>query len=134
MNISYKGHVNNEESQKGPNSHWRNDELVTMVKKRKLWWVGHVLRSSGLAKTILQGTMNGKRRRFRQKKRLEDNINDRSPWTLPAQLVQLKQDKIERGCCKVMYSALTTMQCYGIDKTSFFSILVLRVGCGICLY
>ena len=31
----------------------------------------------GLAKTILQGTMNG-RRRGRQKKRLEDNIKE---WT-----------------------------------------------------
>ena len=36
------------------------------------------MRSSGLAKTILQGTVNGKRRRGRQKKRLEDNIKE---WT-----------------------------------------------------
>ena len=33
------------------------DELLTTVKKRKLRWFGHVSRSSGLAKTILQGTV-----------------------------------------------------------------------------
>ncbi|MEW8548558.1 MAG: hypothetical protein AB2693_34080, partial [Candidatus Thiodiazotropha sp.] len=48
------------------------------VKKRKLRWFGHVSRSSGLAKTILQGTVKGKRRRGRQKKRWEDNIKE---WT-----------------------------------------------------
>ena len=48
------------------------------VKKRKLRWFGHVSRSSGLAKTILQGTVKGKRKRGRQKKRWEDNIKD---WT-----------------------------------------------------
>ena len=41
-------------------------------------WFGHVSRSSGLAKTILQGTMKGKRKRGRQKKRWEDNIKE---WT-----------------------------------------------------
>ena len=36
------------------------DELLTLVKKWKLRWFGHVSRSSGLAKTILQGTVKGK--------------------------------------------------------------------------
>ena len=54
------------------------DELLALVKKRKLRWFGHVSRPSGLAKTILQGTVNGKRKRGRQKKRWEDNIKE---WT-----------------------------------------------------
>ena len=54
------------------------DELLPLVKKRKLRWFGHVSRSSGLAKTILQGTVKGKRKRGRQKKRWEDNIKE---WT-----------------------------------------------------
>ena len=54
------------------------DELLTLVKKRKIRWFGHVSRSCGLAKTILQGTVNGKRERGRQKKRWEDNIKE---WT-----------------------------------------------------
>ena len=33
------------------------DDILTSVKKRKLKWFGHVSRSSGLAKTILQGTV-----------------------------------------------------------------------------
>ena len=41
-------------------------------------WYGHVTRSSGLAKTILQGTIKGGRRQGRQKKRWEDNISE---WT-----------------------------------------------------
>ena len=45
-----------------------------MVKKRKLRWFGHVSKSSGLAKTILQRTVNGQRRRGRQKKRWEYSI------------------------------------------------------------
>ena len=39
---------------------------------------GHVIRSSGLAKTSLQGTVKGGRRQGTQKKRWEDNIRE---WT-----------------------------------------------------
>ena len=51
------------------------DEL-TLVKKQKLRWFGHISRSSGLAKTVQRGTVKGKRRRGRQKKRWEDNIKE----------------------------------------------------------
>ena len=51
---------------------------VTILKRRILKWYGHVSRSSGLAKTILKGTMKGGRRQGRQKKRWEDNISE---WT-----------------------------------------------------
>ena len=49
-----------------------------IVKRCKLEWYGHVSRSSGLAKTILQGTVKGGRRKGRKKKRWEDNIRE---WT-----------------------------------------------------
>ena len=49
-----------------------------MVKKRKFRWYGHISRSSGMAKTILKGTVKGARRRGRQKKRWKDNIKE---WT-----------------------------------------------------
>ena len=48
------------------------EDLLTTVKKRKLRWYGHKTRSTGLAKIILQGTVQGRRRRGRQKKRWED--------------------------------------------------------------
>ena len=69
LNISYKDHVTNEEVRKKIQAAiGEYDELLTLVKKRKLRWLGHVSRSSGLAKTILQGTVKGKRKWGRQKK------------------------------------------------------------------
>ena len=35
------------------------EALLTSVKRRKLKWYEYVTRSSGLAKTILQGTVQG---------------------------------------------------------------------------
>ena len=55
-----------------------HDDLLTMVKKRKIRCYGYISRSSGMAKTILQGTVKGARMRGRQKKRWEDNIKE---WT-----------------------------------------------------
>ena len=74
MNISYRDHVTNEEVRRKIGEY---DELLTLVKKRKRRWFGHVSRFSGLAKTILQGTVKGKKR-GRQKKRWEGNIKE---WT-----------------------------------------------------
>ena len=74
FNISYKDH--GEVRRKIQAAIGEYDELLTLVKKRKLRWFGHVSRSSGLAKTILQGTVKGKRKRVRQKKRWTDNIKE----------------------------------------------------------
>ena len=51
-------------------------EDLAIVKRRKLQWYGHVFRPSGLAKTILQGTVKGGRRQGRQRKRWEDNVRE----------------------------------------------------------
>ena len=78
LNISYKDHVTNEKVRnKIQNAIGVYDDLLTMVKKRKLRWYGHIARSSVMAKTVLQGTVKGARR-GRQKKRWEDNIKE---WT-----------------------------------------------------
>ena len=64
LNISYNDHVTNEEVRKRiQNAVGMHDDLLTMVKKQKLRWYGHISRSSGMAKTILQGTVKGARRR-----------------------------------------------------------------------
>ena len=79
LHISYKDHVTNEEARAkiqwaiGP-----HEDRLTIIKRCKLQWYGHVSRSSGLAKTILQGTVKGGRRQDRQRKRWEDNIRE---WT-----------------------------------------------------
>ena len=40
-----------------------HEDLLTIVKRCKLQWYGHVSRSSGLARTILQGTERGEKTR-----------------------------------------------------------------------
>ena len=56
------------------------DELLFIVKKRKLRWYGHVMRSTGLSKTILQGTVEGIRRRRGQRRRWEASSPNGPGW------------------------------------------------------
>ena len=74
LHISYEDHVTNEEVRAKIQQAIGPQEDLTIVKRRKLKWYGHISRSSGLAKTILQGTMKGGIRQGKQKKRWEDNI------------------------------------------------------------
>ena len=77
LHISYKDHVTNEEVRaKIQQAIGPHEDLLAIVKRRKLQWYGHV--SSGLGKTILQGTVKGERRQGGQRKRWEDNIRE---WT-----------------------------------------------------
>ena len=79
LHISYKGHVTYEEvCAKIQQAIGLHEDLLMIVKRRKLQWYGHVSRSSGLAKTILQGTVKGERRQGRHRNRWEDNIRE---WT-----------------------------------------------------
>ena len=79
IHISYKDHVINEEVRaKIQQAIGPHEDLLTIVKRRKLQWYGHVSRSLGLLKTILQGTVKRGRRLGRQRKRWEDNIRE---WT-----------------------------------------------------
>ena len=77
LGMSYRDHVTNEEVKaRIANAIGWYEDLLTSVKRRKLKWYGQVTRSSGLAKTILQGTVQGGRRRGRLRKRWEDNIKE----------------------------------------------------------
>ena len=79
LHISHKDHVTNEKVRAKIQQAIRlHEELQTIVQRRKLQWYEHDSRSSGLAKTILQGTVKGRRRQDRQRKRWEDNIRE---WT-----------------------------------------------------
>ena len=60
LRISYKDHVTNEEVRaKIQQAIGPHEDLLTMVKRDKPQWYGHVSSSSGLVKTILQGTAKG---------------------------------------------------------------------------
>ena len=63
LNISYKDHVTNEEVRaKIQQVIEPHEDLLTIVRRRKLQWYGYISRSLGLAKIILQGTVKGGRR------------------------------------------------------------------------
>ena len=73
LHISYKDQVTNGKiCAKIQQAIGPHGDLLSIVKRRKLQWYGHVSRSSGLAKTILQGTVRGGRRQGGQRKRWED--------------------------------------------------------------
>ena len=73
LHISYKDHVTNEEVRaKIQQTIGPHKDLLMIIKRC------NVSCSSGLAKTILQGTVKGGRRQGRQRKRWEDNIRE---WT-----------------------------------------------------
>ena len=79
LHISYKDHATNEEVRaKIQQAIGPHEDLLTIVKRCKLQWYGHVSSSSGLAKTIMQGRVKGGRRQGRQRKRREDYIRE---WT-----------------------------------------------------
>ena len=66
LHISYKDHVTNEEVHaKIQQAIGPQKDLLTMVKRCKLQWYGHVSHPPGLAKTVLQGTVKVGRRQGR---------------------------------------------------------------------
>ena len=75
LRTSYKDHATNDKVRvKIQQATGPHENLLTIVKRSKLKWCGHVSRSSGLTKTMLHGIVKGERRQGRQKKRWEDNI------------------------------------------------------------
>ena len=95
VSISCKDRVTNEEVRAkvqpaiGP-----QEDLLTIVMRRKLQWYGHVSLSSGLAKAILQSPVKGERRQGRQKKRWEDNIRE---WPDRPGVRQVPEGSREQG-------------------------------------
>ena len=97
LNLTYRDHITNAEIRNtisramGTNN---LEDLLSIVIIRKLKWYGHVTRSKGLSKVILQGTVEGKRRRGRQRKKWDDNIRE---WTgLPLASTQALAHERER--------------------------------------
>ena len=78
LHISYKEHRTNDYVRQLVTTHaGEQDPLLSTVKRRKLDWYGHVTRHT-LYVPVLQGTVEGKRRRGRQRKSWMDVIKE---WT-----------------------------------------------------
>ena len=95
LNISYKEHKTNDFVWNKVLSYDRKIEpLLSTIKRRKMKWFGHVTRHNSLSKTILQGTVEGRRKRGRQRKLWSDNIKQWTEMDLYS-LLNLAQDREE---------------------------------------
>ena len=80
--------------------------LKLISKRRKLAWFGHVTRHDSLSKTILQGILEGGRRRGRQRKCWMDNIKEWTSLPLPKMLTQ--GSMLNRPSCPPGWTELTS--------------------------
>ena len=114
LHISYKDHVTKKELRaKIQQATGPHEDLLTIVKRRKLQWYGHVSRSSGMAKTILQGTVKGERGQGGQRKRWEDNIRKWAGLELQVPEGSGEQGKMEEAGCEIICGASTTLAVEG---------------------
>ena len=70
-----------------------HEDLLTIVKRRKLQWYGRVSRSSGLAKTILQGTVKGGRRQGDRGRGGKTTSGNGQAWSSPSPRGQWRTGK-----------------------------------------
>ena len=106
LHISYKDHVTNEEA--GNQTTRRPPD---QVKRCKLQWYGHVSRSSGLVKTILQGTVEGGRRQGGQVGRQHQGMDRPGVRQVPEGSGE--QGKMEETGCKFIFGAPMTIAAKG---------------------
>ena len=115
LHISYKDHVTNQEVRaKIQQAIGPHEDLLTIVKRRKLQWYGHVYRPSGLAKTILQSTVKGekKTRQTEEKVARQHQGMDR-PGVHQVPEGSGEQGKVEETGCKINCGAPTTLALKG---------------------
>ena len=115
MTGSDKDHVTNEKVRaKIQQATGPHEDLLTTVKRRKLQWYGHVSRSSGLAKTILQGTVKGgkKTRQAEEAVGRQHQGIDR-PGVRQVPEGSGEQGKMEVTGCEIICGAPTTLTVKG---------------------
>ena len=97
LHISYKDRVTNEEVRaKIQQAIGPHEDLLTIVKSRKLQWYGHVSRSSSLAKTILQGTVKGEEDKADRGRGGKTTSGNGQAWSSPSPREQWRTG--ETGC------------------------------------
>ncbi|XP_076456851.1 uncharacterized protein LOC143291108 [Babylonia areolata] len=111
LHISYKKHKTNDYVRNlvsnlvGP-----QEPLLATVKQWKMAWFGHVIRHNTLSKTILQGTVEGGRRRGRQRKSWSDNVKEWTKMTMP--------DLLTTAANRAAWRAMTSCSCPPNDPSS----------------
>ena len=114
LRISYKYHVTNEEVRaKIQQAIGPHEDLQTTVKERKLQWYGHVSRSSGLAKTILQGTVKRGRSKADKGRGAKTASGNGQAWSSPSPRGQWRTGKVEETGCEIICGTPTTFAIKG---------------------
>ena len=94
LHISYKDHVTNEElCAKIQQAIGLHGNLLTVVKRRKLQWHGHVSRSSGLAKSILQTQSKGEEDKADRRRAGKTISGNGQAWSSPSPRGQWRTGK-----------------------------------------
>ena len=111
LRISYKDHVTDEEVRaKILQTIGLHEDLLTIVKRCKLQWYDYVSCSSGLAKTILQGTVKGGRRQGGQGRGGKTTSGNGQAWSSPGPRGHSgEQGKMKETGCKIICGAPTTL-------------------------
>ena len=113
--ISAKNRVINEEVHaKIQQAVGPHEDLLMIAKRRKLQWYGHVSRSSGLAKTILQGTV----KRGKKTRQTEEEVGRQHQGMDRPEVRQVpegsgEQGKMEETGCGIIRGASTTLALKG---------------------
>ena len=122
LHISSKNHVTNEEVRaKIQQAIGPHEDLLMIIKRRKLQWYGHVSRSSGVAKTILQGTVKGGRRQGRQHQGMD------RPGVQQVPEGSGEQGNMEITGCEIICRAPTTLAVKGLMMMMIIIIIIIMM-------
>ena len=131
LRISFKDHFTNEEVRaKIQQANGPHEDLMMIVKRRNLQWCGHVSRSSGLAKTILQDGKKGEedksdkgRGRTKEEVVRQHQGMDR-PGVRQVPEGSREQGKMEKTGYKIICGAPTTLAVKGLMMMMMMKLLV----------
>ena len=113
--ISRRDHVTKEEVHaKIQQATGPHEDLLTIVKRRKLQWYGHVSRSLGLAKIILQGTVKGEEDKADKGRGGKTTLGNGQAWSSASPRRQWRTGKNEETGCKIICGAPTTLAVKGL--------------------
>ena len=115
LSISYKDHVTNEEVRvKIQQAIGPHEDLLAIVKRRKLQWYGHVSRSSGLAKKkkkkhLARHSERGKKTRLTEEEVGKQHQGMDRPGVRQIAEGNGEQGKMEKSGCEIICGAPTTL-------------------------
>ena len=100
MRISYKDHISNEKVLEMVKEK-RN--LLKQIKKHKIQYFGHIMRAEGFQKQLLEGKINGRRKRGRPRKSWTGDILQ---WTGSSYVELVQRAKSRRGWRSMVFNIL----------------------------